>query len=136
MGTHDKTCVSSCSNLSRLWKFSFNKQMFVITCILYSAVHCICLWENDNINPHYCYIIKDFNFLFFLKILFINFLERREGRERETLMCERYIYQLPLAHPQPGTWPATQACDLTGNRTGDPWVCRQAPNPLSHTGQG
>ena len=25
-------------------------------------------------------------------------------------MCERYIIWLPLAYPQLGTWPATQAC--------------------------
>ena len=34
-----------------------------------------------------------------------------------------------------GTWPATQACALTGNRTGDPLACRLALNPLSHTSQ-
>ena len=43
---------------------------------------------------------------------------------------------LPLAHSQLGTWPATQACALTGNRTGDPLVCKPALNPLSHTSQG
>ena len=42
----------------------------------------------------------------------------REGkggrkRGRETLMFERNIDWLPLAHPQPGTWPTTQACVLT-----------------------
>ena len=40
-------------------------------------------------------------YLFFLK------------RGRETLMCERYIDWLSLAHPQLGTWPTTQACALT-----------------------
>ena len=45
------------------------------------------------------------------------FLERGEGREkeRETLMYERYINQLPLTLPQLGTRPTTQACALTGN---------------------
>ena len=47
-------------------------------------------------------------------------------------MWERYINRLPLAQPQLGTWPATQACALTGNRTGDLLVI----NPLSHTSQG
>ena len=42
---------------------------------------------------------------------------------------------LPLTHPQPGTWPATQACALTGNRTSDLSVFRPALNPLSHTSQ-
>ena len=54
-------------------------------------------------------------------------------------MCETYIDLLPLTRLQPGTWPATQACTLTGNHTGDFGdflVCRLALNPLSHTSQG
>ena len=51
-------------------------------------------------------------------------------------MCKRYIHQLPLTHPQLGTWPTTQACALTGNRTSDPLVGRPALNPLNHTSQG
>ena len=43
---------------------------------------------------------------------------------------------LPLMHPLLGTWPRTQACALTGNRTGNPLVPRLALNPLSHTSQG
>ena len=38
-------------------------------------------------------------------------------------MCERYTSRLPLTHPQQGTWPTTQACTLTGNRTSDLSVC-------------
>ena len=40
------------------------------------------------------------------------FLDRGEGgrkRGRETLMLEGNINQLPLAHPQLGAWPTTQA---------------------------
>ena len=37
--------------------------------------------------------------------------------------------------PQLGTEPATQACALTGNRTGDLLLCGMTPNPLSHTHQ-
>ena len=70
---------------------------------------------------------------FFLKILFI-FEDR--GREGETLVCERYIDRLPLSHPQMGTWPTTQPCALTGNRTGDLLVPRWVLNPLSHTSKG
>ena len=40
-----------------------------------------------------------------------------------------------LSHPLVGTWPATQACALTGNRTSDPLVHRWALSPLSHTSQ-
>ena len=74
-------------------------------------------------------------FLFFKKILFIYlFLERGEGKEKEK---ERNInVWLSLAHPPLGTWPTTQACALTGNRTSDPLVYRPALNPLSHTSQG
>ena len=50
------------------------------------------------------------------------FLDRREGKEKER---ERNInVWLPLEHPLLGTWPTTEACALTGNQTGDPFVCR------------
>ena len=51
-------------------------------------------------------------------------------------MWQRYINGLPLAHPQPGTWPTTQACALTGNRTCHLSVCRAVLSPPSHTSQG
>ena len=35
-----------------------------------------------------------------------------------------------------GTWPATQACVLTGNGTSDLSIRRQVLNLLSHTSQG
>ena len=71
----------------------------------------------------------------FLKILFIYlFPERGEGKEKER---DRNInVWLPLVHPQLGSWPATQACALTGNRTSNPLVQETALNPLSHTSQG
>ena len=72
-----------------------------------------------------------FVYVMHLKILFIY---RQEGRERER---ERNInVWLPPVHPLLGTWPATQACTLTGNWTVDPLVHGLAPNPLSHTNQG
>ena len=49
-------------------------------------------------------------------------------------MRERYIDQLP--QPQLGTWSITQACALTGNKTGDLFVLRPVLNPLSLTSQG
>ena len=65
-----------------------------------------------------------------LKNLFIYlFLEKGERRERNTDW-------LPLAYPQPGAWPTTQACALTGNKTSDLLVCRSVLNALSHTIQG
>ena len=69
--------------------------------------------------------------LFFKR--FYLFLERWKGRTER----ERNInVQLPPTHPHLGTWPATQACALTGNWTGDSLVHRPALNPLSYTSQG
>ena len=69
----------------------------------------------------------------FLNILFI-YLERGEGKEKER---ERnFNVWLPFTYPPLGTWPATQACALTGNRTSDPLVCRPMLIPLSYTSQG
>ena len=51
-----------------------------------------------------------FSFLLFFKILFINFLQRGERREKER---ERNIsVWLPLTHPQLEIWPATLAYAL------------------------
>ena len=62
------------------------------------------------------------------------FLERGEGKKKER---ERNInVWLHLTHPHLGTWPATQACALTGNQTRDLSFCRPVLNPLSHTTQG
>ena len=51
-------------------------------------------------------------------------------------MCKRYMDGLPFARPQLVTCPVTQACALTGNRTGNLSILRPALNPLSHTSQG
>ena len=53
--------------------------------------------------------------------LFI-FREGMAGRKRE----RNVNVWLPLVHPLLGTWPTTQACALTGNRTNDLLVCLQA----------
>ena len=81
------------------------------------------------------------SFSFFKKRFYLFIYFERDGkgggkRGRETRMCKRDIHWLPLPHPQPGTWPAIQACALTGNRTGNPLIRRRALNPLSHTSQG
>ena len=67
-------------------------------------------------------------FIFF-KILF---LERGSGGERE----RNINVWLPFERPLLRTWPATQACALTGNQTSEPLVRRPALNPLSHTSRG
>ena len=71
---------------------------------------------------------------FFSLLKKILFIFRERGREEER---ERNItVWLSLEHPLLGTWPATQACALTGNRTGDPLIQSPALSPLSHTNQG
>ena len=72
-------------------------------------------------------------FVFSFKDFIYLFLERWERREKER---ERNInVWLPLACPQLGMWPTTQACALTGNQTSDPLLFRLALNSLSHTSQ-
>ena len=80
-------------------------------------------YTSQGFNSFYYSFIKDFYL----------FLERGEVREER----ERNInWLLPLACLQVGTWPATQAWVLSGNRTGDLLVHRLMLNPLSHTSQG
>ena len=56
-----------------------------------------------------------------------------EGKEKER---ERNInVWWPLACPQLGTWPTSQAFALTGNQTGNPLFHRPALSPLSYTSQ-
>ena len=72
--------------------------------------------------------------LFFKDFIYLLFLDRGEGREKK---WERNINVCsPLTYPLLGTWPATHACALTGNRTGDPLVHKLAFSPLSLTSQG
>ena len=81
-----------------------------------------------------------FIFLRFYLFILERRKERRQGEKhpcaRDTSMGERYIHGLPLACLLLGTWPTTQTCALTGNRTSNPSVHRLALNPLSHTSQG
>ena len=72
-----------------------------------------------------------FHFIFLKKILFIFREKGREGeRERNSSVW------LPFVCPLLGTWSSTQACALTGNRTGNISAHRLAPKSLSHTSQG
>ena len=93
----------------------------------------MCLWDKFLTVELLCQRVCAFLF----KVLFIfREMGREGGRGRETSMCEGYIHQLPPASLQLGTWPTTQACALTGDRTGDLSVLRLALHPLSHTGEG
>ena len=60
-------------------------------------------------------------------VILFTFREREKGGSktgRETSMSGRNIDWLPLACPQMGTWPTTEANALTGDRTGDLLVHR------------
>ena len=79
-------------------------------------------------------IVSLASLLQFFKKDFIYLFQRGKGREKER---ERNIdVWLPLTCPLLGIWPATQACALTGNQSGDPLIHRRALNPLRHTYQG
>ena len=55
----------------------------------------------------------------------------RGGKGEETSMCGRHLHAPPL-----GTWPASKACAMTGNRTGSLSGHRPMLNPMSYTSQG
>ena len=70
------------------------------------------------------------------RFLFIYLLLER-GREGERGEGEKHQCVVASVHaPLLRNCPATQACALTGNQTGDPLVHRLALNPLSLTSQG
>ena len=72
-----------------------------------------------------------FFFSFFKRFYFYLFFERWGWREKKR---ERNInVWLPITGPSLGTWPATQACALTGSQTRDPLVHRLTLNPLSQS---
>ena len=78
-------------------------------------------------------ILHSQSLFFFFKDFIYLFVERGEGRKKER---ERNInVWLPLTHHLLGTWPATQACAVTGYWTSNPLVHRLALNPLSHISQ-
>ena len=97
----------------------FNKQ----TCIFFPSVRHRILCSRHIISLHLFFFFKDC--IYFWR-------EEKGGRKRE----RNINVCLPLVCPLLGTWPVTQACALTGNRTGDPLVYRLALNPLSHSRQG
>ena len=83
--------------------------------------------------------VKPYNFLFLKDCICL--LLREKGRKGERMgekhQCVRDTSIGCLSHaPNWGTWPATQACALTGNQTCDLLVLRLALSPLSHTSQG
>ena len=88
----------------------------------FCAFRSVLLWTYiklllKNLFPNLVYNIF---YLFFKDFIYL-FLERGNGRERNIDVW------LPLTWPPLGTWPATQACAVTGNQTGNPLV----PSPRS-----
>ena len=74
-----------------------------------------------------------FNFIY----LFLERGEGREKRERKSLIgCLWHALKGGAAVRGWQTWPSTQACALTRNRTGVLLGLGMIRNPLSHTGQG
>ena len=73
--------------------------------------------------------------IFFKKSYLFFREEGEEERERNIYVQEKH--HLVASHtPLVETQSTTQACALTGNRTGDLLVHRLVLNPLSHTSQG
>ena len=66
----------------------------------------------------------------FFKDLFIYFLERGEGREKER---EKHQCVVTTCAPPAGDLAHNPECAPTGNQTSDLLVRRLALNPLNHT---
>ena len=110
------------------------KNLKVTMCHYQLPFQCIPWWKHPSLNTTVSNQVMA-NVVgngsdFFKRCFIYLFLERRKGR-RKTSMCG--IFHMP---PLTGTWPATQACALTGNWTGDPLLHSLVLNPLSHTSQG
>ena len=84
---------------------------------------------------HYYYYLRITSYLYFIFKDYIYFIFREWGREGER-QGKKYQRVVASCTPLPGTWPATHACALTENRTGDPLLRRPTCNPLSYTSQG
>ena len=100
---------------------------------LRSQSYTACGWTGQHIAAH-SFFFKLFFDTILKKFIYL-FLERGEEREREGEKHQCAVASCVPPPPPLGTWPATQACALTGNQTGDPLVRRLALNQLSHTSQ-
>ena len=95
------------------------------------------MWEgNKNLNNNQYRLASSVLFFFrdsHHRVFSLPFFrEGKRGRKRK----KNINAWLPFMRPHRGIWPTTQACALTGTRTGDPVVCRLTLNPLSHASQG
>ena len=78
----------------------------VFFCTLFSFQEC---WSQNRVGFFFNVALSKKDFIY-------SFLERGEEKERNINAC------LLLQHPVLGNRPATQACALTENQTGDPLV--------------
>ena len=101
--------------------------------LVYNILFTFCL----GFHSRSIYLTIEFSkwlyFFSFFKIFYL-FIFREGGREGERGGVKHQC--MVASRPLLGTWPATQACALIGNRTSDPLVCRPVLNPLSYTSQG
>ena len=112
----------------KLGLWVFKRKTIKVKCQFY---HFISRLHTMNMIYH-CWYCLYFLFLFFKDCIYL-FLDRGEGKEKER---ERNTnVWLPLELPLLRTWPAAQACALTGTWTDSPLVCRPTLNPLSYTSQ-
>ena len=81
-------------------------------------------WKGEISNKQASTLVK--RIVSFLRFYLFIFREEEGERGRNINVC------LSLMHPLLETWPTTQACALSGNRTDDPLVHRPVLSPLSH----
>ena len=129
-------CLFDCSHRDCVWS-GISSCVCSCTCVCFpvtnAAEHLFINFMATCVSSLEKWLIKSFAHFYFFKDLFIYFRDR--GREEER---ERNINMwLPFACPLLGTWPATQACALTGNGTSDllglhsiHWVTPARPLPI------
>ena len=113
----------------------FGSYIFMSTFLVYLKTHSG-KWHNNLIEKKKQIHTQRHREIFFKGFIYA-FLERWDPREKEKER-EKYgcVRDTATGSPHPGTSPATQACALGGNQTGNPLVCGPALNPLSHTSLG
>ena len=117
-----------------LMRLVFVSELILVTCLFLSMCsfhlgYLICF----SIVVHN---ILSYNPFYFIFKRFYLFIFRESGMEGEWEGEKNQCVVVSLICPLLGTWPATQACALTGNRTSGPLVHRSALSPLGHTSQG
>ena len=104
--------------LKELGSWLFREKIWLTGCL---TLQTKLIFVHDFLDNLFCDRFYLLLFIYFLKDFIYSFLERGEEKERNISVW------LPLTHPVLGTWPETQACTLTVNRTSDPLV----PSPHS-----